>query len=170
MQSLIVQGTAIGTIVLQIFFVGILFAWIVNIRPVLEYIKKHGDLLVCLLSLGSIIGSLLYSLVLSFPPCDLCWYQRIALYPLAVIFGYSYIKKIDLFLIPGIILSSIGVIIAFWHNALFWFNASTTPCGTGVSCLLEYVREFGYITIPVMSLTMAALITLILAIRIRKTA
>ncbi len=121
------------------------------------FLKKNGLLILFLLSLSATLGSLVYSSVIGFAPCILCIWQRVFLFPqviiLAVALKKKYPKIVD-YLIP---LTVIGGVIALYHVYIsLGFNTFGIPCGINpgeTSCLIQYVNEFGYITIPVMSLT-----------------
>jgi disulfide bond formation protein DsbB len=166
--SLLNTSVSIGTIAFQIVFVILLGSLVLKRTTVLNWISNYSNHLVFFLSLIVLIGSMMYSTVIGYPPCDLCWYQRIALYPLVLISGYELFKKTNMLAPLGIMFSAIGTIVALYHNIGFWTNSSTLPCSSGISCLTQYVNEFNYVTIPLMSLTLGALITLILAIRLRR--
>lgn len=121
------------------------------------FLKKNGLLITFLISLLATLGSLIYSNVIGFAPCILCIWQRLFLFPqviiLAVALKKKYIKIVD-YLIP---LTIIGGVVALYHVYIsLGFNQFGIPCGANpgeTSCLIQYVNEFGYITIPVMSLT-----------------
>lgn len=108
-----------------------------------------------LVALVASLGSLYFSEVLGYPPCVLCWYQRICMYPLAVLF-FSVIwtneKKYSQFTFPLIL---IGLGIAIYHNLLYYgvIPDSITPCTQGISCTSKQVEWLGFITIPLLSLT-----------------
>lgn len=104
-------------------------------------------------ALVATLGSLFFGEVLKYPPCTLCWYQRICMYPLVIIFGsaiwtddYKYLKQ-------SAPLTLIGLVIASYHNLLYygWIPDSITPCTQGVSCTSKQVEIFGFLTIPLMS-------------------
>ena len=107
-----------------------------------------------IISLVATFGSLFFSEVLKYPPCALCWYQRIFMYPQVIILGLAIFKK-DLSVVTySISLSLVGFIIALYHNFV-QFGFSALPCpavGNSVSCAKLFFIEFGYITIPLMSL------------------
>jgi disulfide bond formation protein DsbB len=99
-------------------------------------------------------GSLYFSEIAHFPPCVLCWYQRICMYPLVVILFVSMIRKnkdAPLYVLP---LSLIGFAIAVYHNLLYYkiIPESIAPCVQGVSCTTKYIQWFGFVTIPLLSL------------------
>jgi disulfide bond formation protein DsbB len=119
-----------------------------------------GACLVAILATG---GSLFYSEVMNFIPCTLCWYQRIFMYPLVIIIGIAtYFSDVN---IKKYVLSiSIpGGLIALYHVLLQKIPAmkALEPCKQGIPCTFDYVDYLGFITIPIMSLTAFALITLL---------
>lgn len=100
------------------------------------------------------LGSLVFSEILKFPPCVLCWYQRICMYPLVVIFGVALLKKDKNFVWYAWPLIVIGWLIAFYHNLLYYniLPEAAAPCLQGVSCTTKFISWFGFITIPLLSL------------------
>ena len=119
------------------------------------------------------LGSLFFSEIMHLPPCVLCWYQRIALYPLVVILGVSIIRKnmdVVLYALP---LSLVGLAISVYHNLLYWgiIPESLAPCVAGISCTTKFFEWFGFITIPFLGLAAFVVINtcLVLFIRSRKS-
>ena len=111
--------------------------------------------------MSAVVGSLVYSEIVGFPACDLCWYQRIFLYPQAVIVLMAMIRKdktvID-YLVP---LSIMGAIVAFYQSLIQWgfsFGSILECTAEGGECARIYVNEYSYITIPFMSLSVFAYI------------
>jgi disulfide bond formation protein DsbB len=107
-------------------------------------------------------GSLFFSEVMKFPPCVLCWYQRIAMYPLVFIIAVGLLRKdkrVYLYVLP---LSITGFIIAIYHNLLYYniLPESIKPCVLGVSCTTKFIEWFGFITIPFLSLVAFLVINL----------
>ena len=123
---------------------------------IVKFIGKNGLLFAFLVALGATSFSLYYSEIAGFEPCVLCWYQRIFMYPLIIILGIALHKKDRSIVSYALPLSAIGALIAIYHNYIYYGGQSILPCnafGQGVSCAIRYVFEFGYITIPIMSLT-----------------
>ncbi len=106
------------------------------------------------LALIGTIGSLFFSEVMLYPPCVLCWYQRIALYPLVVIIGVGIAKRDRSVVKYALPICLIGLAIAFYHNLLYYgfIPESITPCTEGVPCNAKQIELFGFITIPLMAL------------------
>lgn len=110
-------------------------------------------------------GSLYYSEVAHFTPCPLCWYQRIAIYPMAVILLVAAVRR-DLpsrwFLLPQLF---IGAAIAGYHTQLQAFPDHGSPfCSTTEPCTTRFVWEFGFVSLPFMAL--AAFVFLIIMVAI----
>ena len=128
-------------------------------------IRPSSFIYICwLLATTSTLGSLFFSEVMEFPPCVLCWYQRIAMYPLTLILWIG--ASIDFnttyrFSIP---FAMLGLLISTYHNLLHYgvIPEEASPCREGVSCATVYIELFGFLTIPLMSLIAFSLITLIL--------
>lgn len=107
------------------------------------------------------LGSLYFSEVMKYIPCDLCWVQRIFMYPLVIIIGVAIVKKdynIYRYVLP---LSIIGGLISIYHYMLQKMpviaNYANT-CGV-VPCTGEYINWLGFITIPLLALTAFSIIT-----------
>jgi len=117
-------------------------------------------LIVWVQSLVAMIGSLFYSEILGYAPCDLCWYQRILMYPLVVIYGVALIKKDIKIALPGIFLSGLGMIVSIYHYSLqkVPFMQNADGFCRDVSCTLQYENYFGFITIPFLAGTAFILI------------
>ena len=105
-------------------------------------------------SLAGMLGSLYFSEVMNFVPCMLCWYQRIALYPIAFISFVALIRRDFSVWIYALVLAIVGALIALYQNMLIWglIPESLKPCVEGVSCTTKYIEWLGFITIPFLSL------------------
>ena len=118
----------------------------------------------------STLGSLFFSEIMKFAPCVLCWYQRICLFPLVLMFSiglFSFDKSIVKFTLP---LALAGWAIAFYHNLLYSgiIPESIQPCSQGVSCTEDYINLFGIFTIPMLSIIAFSTIIILLFILKRR--
>ncbi len=149
---------AIGTIALQIFIVIIIIAWIAK-KQFVTFVATHATTIARVVFVASVIGSLVYSEILNFAPCILCWYQRLAIFPITILLFTNTLQKSALLRLQVLIFSSIGFAIALFHRYIELFpGAGTGVCGPdGVACDTLYVLQFGYITIPMMSVTVLGL-------------
>jgi disulfide bond formation protein DsbB len=101
---------------------------------------------------ASTVGSLIYSEGYGMEPCRLCWYQRIAMYPLVLILLVAVAaadRAAWRYVVP---LAGAGSLISIYHLVVQWTPAETGACELGVPCSLRYVEEFGFVTIPFMAL------------------
>ncbi len=98
------------------------------------------------------LGSLYYSEIAHFTPCKLCWYQRIAMYPLAVILGLAAIRRDRSVRAYAMPVAGIGLVVALYHS---WLQAnpdsSSTFCTLEAPCTTRHVWELGFVSIPFMA-------------------
>lgn len=99
-------------------------------------------------------GSLFFSYVMDFAPCVLCWYQRICLFPLVVVLArglFPFDRGAVKYALP---LAALGWVVAAYHNLVQAgvVPESLQPCAKGVSCTEEYLKLFGVLSIPALSL------------------
>ena len=123
-----------------------------------------------LIATASALGSLFLSEVMGFAPCVLCWYQRIALFPLVLILPmglFPFDAKAAKFALP---LTTAGLLTALYHNLLYagLIPKSIQPCARGVSCTEKYIEFFGFMSIPLLSLLAMVAMTALLTIVIRR--
>ncbi len=118
------------------------------------------------IALAATVGSLFFSEVMELPPCVLCWYQRIAMYPLVLIIATGIILKDTRLKLYSLPLCLIGLAISVYHNLLYYgiIPESITPCTAGISCTSKQIEWLGFITIPLMALTAFVSISIILFI------
>lgn len=158
-----------GAIALQIFSVIALALLFIGPRKnaYLDFIDKHYMHLGFVISLLAALFSLVYSEIIGFAPCYLCWYQRVFTYPLVLIFATAIWYK-DRHIVKYVLpLLSFGFLVSVYQNFIYYFNpnASALPCdASGASCYQQLVNEFGgYISIPMLALTtFVALLTVVL--------
>lgn len=134
------------------------------------FFENKALLIAFIVSLLATLGSLIYSDIIGYQPCKLCWFQRIFMYPQVILMGVALIRKDVGMKIYGCILSVIGAAIALYHY-LGQFDFTSLPCsalGQSVSCSTRFSSEFGYITIPLMAFSAFVLMALSLWISIQK--
>ena len=107
-----------------------------------------------LISLFATVGSLFFSEVMDFVPCSMCWYQRIFMYPVAVLLTIGIFKGDGASAKYAFPLAAIGWLFAFYHNLLMWgiIPETAAPCRSGIPCSTRYIDYFGFVTIPFLSL------------------
>lgn len=116
------------------------------------------------------VGSLFFSEVMMFPPCVMCWYQRICMYPLVVILLVGLFPLDTTVTRYAMPLTLIGLFFAIYHNLLYYkiLPESVQPCSQGVSCTSDYINWFGFITIQFLSLVAFVMVLILLIIFKRK--
>jgi disulfide bond formation protein DsbB len=119
-----------------------------------------------LVALLATVGSLYFSEVAGFVPCTLCWYQRIAMYPLVVILGLAALRREHRAPTGAAALAAIGAVIAGYHVALEWIpSLETGACAAATPCTFVWFRAFGVFSLPTLALTAFLLILLLLRVR-----
>jgi disulfide bond formation protein DsbB len=120
--------------------------------------NKKADSLLFLAWASSLIatmGSLYFSEIMKYEPCELCWYQRILMYPMVILLGVAYVRKDFQGALYSTIFSGIGLLISIYHYSIqkvTFLTESAPACGR-VPCTGEYINLFGFVTIPFLALT-----------------
>jgi disulfide bond formation protein DsbB len=119
-----------------------------------HWLKENVLYIAWIQAVVGMAGSLFFSEILHFPPCVLCWYQRICMYPLVAILAVGIARKdknVAWYVLP---LTIIGLGISIFHNLLYYklIPDELAPCTTGVSCTTKFIEYFGFITIPFLSM------------------
>lgn len=146
-----------ATLLGQIVLILMIILYFLNKKNIVSKFFADYALNLTLLVLGTgTFLSLFYSEVLGILPCNLCWYQRIFIYSSLIIGAVGLWKKDKKILEYISVLMVLCLIIGVYNYYIQWGGAPLIPCaaGTGVSqCADKSVLEFGYITIPLMSVT-----------------
>jgi disulfide bond formation protein DsbB len=121
------------------------------VRRTLWGYELWGAFVVAAIATG---GSLFLSEVAGFVPCELCWYQRICMYPLSLLTLLAAVRsdfRVAWYLLP---LPVVGAGVAVYH--LLVENGvvgQSTACLVSGGCAVKWINEFGYMTIPTLTLT-----------------
>ena len=116
-------------------------------------------------------GSLWMSEVAGYVPCVLCWYQRIAMYPLVVVLGVAAWRRDGQVWRTAVPISVIGAAVSVWHLVIERNPGLAGPCDPAAPCAVRWVEELGVFTLPAMALVgFSAVIVLTLAARPRADA
>lgn len=111
------------------------------------------------------LGSLYYSEIADFIPCEFCWYQRIAMYPLALILGIAAWRKdreIWRYALPMV---AVGAGLSGYHYLIQRFpDLAASSCSATAPCTAAWVWKFGFVSIPVMAFACFAAIAWLLVI------
>lgn len=130
-----------------------------KIKPYLLYVAWG-------IALASMLGSLYFQYIMHLPPCVLCWFQRIFMYPMVLTLAVGIITKDVRTKLYSLPLAIIGLLIAIYHNLLYYkiIPEAAAPCMQGISCTTKQIEWLGFITIPLLSLIGFAIITLCLSL------
>jgi len=115
------------------------------------------------IALTSMIGSLYFSEVVGYVPCALCWYQRVAMYPLGIALVIAAVRRdrsVRWYVVPA---AGIGAVISLYHWSLERFpSLDAGVCSVQVPCEFIWFEKFGFVTLAFMALTgFLAIITLV---------
>jgi disulfide bond formation protein DsbB len=122
-------------------------------RDLLDEIRRIALWAGWIVALVATLGSLYFSEIAHYTPCDLCWYQRICMYPLAVVLLVAALRddrRVWTYVAP---IAIIGIVIATYHTQLQAFPTQQSFCSVTVPCTARYVWELGFISLPFMALT-----------------
>lgn len=136
------------------------------------FLQKYGLKLAFLVSLAAVLGSIFYSEIAVFAPCNLCWYQRVFMFPLPLVLSLALLRK-EKFIAPyALLLAVTGSLIALYHNFIQYGGSPLIPCSAisdaTAACTQRFVFEFGFVTIPFMSLSVFILVISLLIFVLKK--
>lgn len=117
-------------------------------------LERVGIAIAFLVSATSMFGSLYFSEIANYEPCRLCWYQRICMYPIAIVLLVALIRR-RRDVVPYVLtLASLGAAISIYHYLVEWYpTLESNVCSLDVPCTTVWFREFGFVSLPQMALT-----------------
>ena len=118
----------------------------------LTQVRASGLWIICMITTGAMVGSLYFSESVGFAPCKLCWYQRIAMYSIAIISFVAALRNDKNIARYTIVLAPLGLIVSTYHYLLEWFpTLETNVCSLDVPCTAVWFREIGFVTLCFMA-------------------
>ena len=172
-ENIYITLMALGTVAMNAAFVLVL-ASLVNgswRKSALDFIRRYALLITFVLAAGGLVGSLLIEYVVFLAPCDLCWWQRVFMYPIALISAVALLKNVSFADIADyvLVLAIPGALVALYQHLLQMLpTGSLIPCDATGACAVRSIFEFGYITMPWMALSAFALFVLIALVARKK--
>ena len=127
--------------------------------------KKYSLFFAWVVTLIATLGSLYAGEVLQWAPCSLCWYQRVCLFPMAIILGMATYRRDDaiaLYLIPQTIIGLLFAIYQYIYPYILPYVSAPKLCTLDIDCSYNYFEFFGFITLPLLSALSFVLILLFL--------
>jgi len=120
---------------------------------VLAAVRDNAAALWLLLAGTAMAGSLWFSEVADYAPCKLCWYQRIAMYSIAIVSLVALVRREARVIAPYVLtLALVGLGISSYHYLLEWYpTLESGVCSVDVPCTTIWFRTFGFVTLPFMA-------------------
>jgi len=137
-------------------------------RALARALGDQALLVAFLIALVTTAGSLYYSEHLGFVPCELCWYQRIAMYPLTVILGVGWLRRDTKVWMTAVPFVAVGAPLSLYH----WLVervpsfAESSSCSVVAPCSAPYFEKLGFVTLAWMCLSSFLLIGVLLALSV----
>ena len=132
----------------------VIFARLTKANNFLLEVKKIAIPLAALITTTSMLGSLYFSEIVNYKPCRLCWYQRAAMYPLAIFLIVAVFKKFKFTKIVVAVLTLVGGSISTYHWFLERFpNLDAGVCDAKLPCEFVWFESFGFVTLSFMVFT-----------------
>jgi len=165
--SLLSYGTVLAQAATLVLLVLLVRDWRAGWRDAFTtWLHRNGLGLAGAVALAAALGSLALSGLVGYAPCKLCWYQRSFMYPLAVILPMAAWLRDRRIIRYALALVLVGGFVALNHTILQGGGTSLIPCsapGIGTQgCDQRFVFEFGFVTVPLMSLTAFSLVAVLL--------
>ena len=115
--------------------------------------KTYALYFAWVISLAGLVLSLYFGELLRFEPCRLCWYQRIFLFPLAILLGLASYREDKGFVPYALVLSFLGGLFALYQVLELYIPAVRTPalCGYTTDCSTQTFELWGFLTFPLLS-------------------
>ena len=170
----VLLGMAIAFALLVLFILTFTRAY-PSIAPLHGFIRSYGVVLAGFVALSATLGSLFYSEVLGFFPCPLCWYQRVLMYPLVLLFAIAaFLGKRDVYKY-ALSLAVPGFVVAVYHYIVQIYQITTACVAPGGrelveeagQCTMRFVFDFGFLSIPFMAAVAFFMIILISLLALR---
>ena len=135
------------TIVTAVYIVAVLV-----FAPVRSFVREHAALFGLMVSAGATLGSLALSEVFDQVPCELCWYQRIFMYPLPILIRVALVRRSRDVGVGVIVLAVIGSLVSAYHLVVQWVPGAGS-CDLDNPCSSRILDFLGFVSTPAMALT-----------------
>lgn len=154
--ALVAGGGALAVVVMRL---------VPSFRPVLGAVRDVAVWMAFAVAATATLGSLYFSEIRNLLPCRLCWFQRIFMYPLAIVLLVGAIRRdrgVRWYAVP---LAGLGVLVSAYHYFIEWNpQFESDSCALSVPCSVPYFREFGFVSLAFMALCGFAAILALLSI------
>ncbi len=142
---------SLGTL---IFGVVVVIARLIKANSFLSEVQKIALPLAAMITTTAMLGSLYFSEIVNYKPCRLCWFQRSAMYPLAILLVAANFKKFKFTKIVAVVLALVGGSVSTYHWFLERFpDLDAGVCDAKLPCSVVWFENFGYVTLSFMAFT-----------------
>ncbi len=142
---------SLGTL---IFGVVVVIARLIKANSFLSEVQKIALPLAALITTTAMLGSLYFSEIVNYKPCRLCWFQRSAMYPLAILLVAANFKKFKFTKIVAVVLALVGGSVSTYHWFLERFpDLDAGVCDARLPCSIVWFENFGFVTLSFMAFT-----------------
>jgi disulfide bond formation protein DsbB len=117
-----------------------------------SFVSEHAAVFGLVISAGATLGSLALSEAFDQVPCELCWYQRIFMYPLPILIGVALARRSRDTGLGVIVLAGLGSLISTYHLIVQWVPG-TGSCDLDNPCSSRILDFLGFVSTPAMALT-----------------
>jgi disulfide bond formation protein DsbB len=130
-------------------------------------VAPQAVLFAWIVAMVTTLGSLYYSEHAGFTPCELCWYQRILMYPLVIVLGVAVLRRDRAVWMTALVFVVIGAPLSLYH----WLVervpafAETSSCSLDVPCTAPWFEKLGFITLAWMAMSSFLLIGVLMVCR-----
>ena len=133
-------------------------------------VRSIGDValvLAAMVAIGATLGSLYFSEIANYTPCKLCWWQRVAMFPLSIVLSVAVLRRdrgVRWHVLP---VAAVGLCVSTYHYVIEWFpTLEKTSCALEAPCTQVWFRTFGFSSLAFMAgCGFIAIITLLLCPR-----
>lgn len=131
---------------------------------IMRTVSESALVLAAIVAVGATLGSLYFSEVAHFTPCKLCWWQRVAMFPLSIVLSIAALKRdrgVRWYVLP---VAALGLCVSVYHYTIEWFpTLEKTSCALEAPCTQVWFRAFGFSSLAFMAgCGFIAIITLLL--------
>ena len=142
---------SLGTL---IFGVVVVIARLTKANSFLSEVQKIALPLAAMITTTAMLGSLYFSEIVNYKPCRLCWFQRSAMYPLAILLVAANFKKFKFTKIMAVVLALVGGSVSTYHWFLERFpDLDAGVCDAKLPCSVVWFENFGFVTLSFMAFT-----------------
>ena len=124
-------------------------------KPAAKLVRDIGDVtlpLAAMVAIGATLGSLYFSEIANFTPCKLCWWQRIAMFPLSIVLSIAAWRRDALVRRYVLPVAIIGLGVSVYHYIIEWFpTLEKTSCDLEAPCTQVWFRTFGFSSLAFMA-------------------